>query len=395
MPRRRIAPGEHGKITTTHRAGTWYASTYVRLLTGKLREREASSDKSAEAARRELQRRIKEELAATTPTGIITDRTNLAQLFETWIDAKISEDGLKDQSVRQYRQAWRVHGNDHLGELRIRELQTSRADAHLKTVPAGQATTLRVVLSGMFSMAVRFDVIATNPIAEAKANTAEKKPTRALTAIELEEVRQAVKVYCAPDPERPGIKARAPMLPAYVELLAATGDRPGEVLAVRWCDVDLVSDPATVTVSGTLLDHGVVPGKALHRQDVRKGKGGPPPHTVLLPKFGVRVLTDLWEVTGSIDGPVLTARGGGYISPSNIATSLREALAPHPHLKWVTPKSFRKTVATVVRDELGIDAAQQQLSHAKRDTTEQHYAQRRTQGPDARAALEKFAGSPS
>lgn len=389
MPRQRLAPGEHGKITTARRDSGWVATTYLRLHTGQLREREASG-KSAEDARRALQRRIRTELEATAPTGILTERTTLSELFEAWIAAKVTEDGLKDQSVGQYRQAWRIHGANQLGALRIRELQTSRADAHLKSLPVGQATTLRVVLSGMFSMAVRFDVIATNPIREAKTATSEKKVVRSLTAMELEEVRQAVKAYCSPDPGRLGPKQRAPMLPAYIELLAATGDRPGEVLAITWPEVDLVSDPATVTVSGTLIDHSFISGKPLHRQDARKGDA--PPHTVMLPKFGVRVLMELWGVTGSVDGPVLTNREGGWVSASNIATSLREALAPHPHLKWVTPKSFRKTVATVVRDELGIDAAQQQLSHAKRDTTEKHYAQRRTTGPDARNALDKFAG---
>ncbi len=390
MPRRRIAPGEHGKITTVHRGGTWYASTYVRLLTGKLREREASSDKSGEAARRELQRRIKEELAATTPTGTITDRTTLSELFEAWIAMKVSEDGLKDQSVGQYRQAWRVHGNDELGSLRIRELQTSRADSHLKTLPPAQGVMLRVVLSGMFSMAVRFDVITVNPIRETRTATSEKKPTRALTAIELEQVRHAVRTYCHPDPDRFGPKTRAPMLPAYVELLAATGERAGEVLAIRWCDVDLLGDPATVTVSGTLIDHSKITGKALHRQEVRKG--GAPPHTVLLPKFAVRVLTELFGQTGSVDGPVLANKYGGWVSASNIASSLREALAPYPDLKWVSPHSFRRTVGTVVRDAMGIEAAQAQLSHSQLSTTEQHYAQKRTTGPDARAVLDEFAG---
>ena len=173
MPRQRIVPGEHGKITTTRRGGTWYATTYVRLLTGKLREREASSDKSAEDARRVLQRRIKTELESTSPTGALGPRTTLSELFESWITAKVTEDGLKDQSIGLYRQAWRLHGAGPLGELRIRELQTSRADSHLKTLPPGQATTLRVVLSGMFSLAVRFDVVPTNPIRETKTATSE------------------------------------------------------------------------------------------------------------------------------------------------------------------------------------------------------------------------------
>jgi hypothetical protein len=52
-------------------------------------------------------------------------------------------------------------------------------------------------------------------------------------------------------------------------------------------------------------------------------------------------------------------------------------------------------VATVVRDEAGAEMAQQQLSHAKLATTEAHYLQRQTRGPDVRAILDKYAGSDS
>ncbi|ODR16060.1 hypothetical protein BHQ19_32305 [Mycolicibacterium porcinum] len=45
--------------------------------------------------------------------------------------------------------------------------------------------------------------------------------------------------------------------------------------------------------------------------------------------------------------------------------------------------SFRRSVATVVRDGLGIEAGQAQLSHSQSRTTENHHT-RRTTGPDAR-----------
>lgn len=180
------------------------------------------------------------------------------------------------------------------------------------------------------------------------------------------------------------------MLPAFVELLASTGARPGEVLAIQWADVDLLADPATVTVNGTVVDAGRVAGKALHRQEERKGRA--PAHTVTLPKFGVQVLTELYGVTGP-DGTVLKNRDGGLVSLSNIRSSLREALVPHEHLRWVTPHSFRRTTGTVVRDGLGVEAAQHQLGHAQLATTEGHYVQRVTAGPDTRAVLEEWASN--
>lgn len=387
MPRQRLAPGEHGKITDTKRGEIFYATTYVRLHSGKLREREASSRKSAEDARRELKRRIAAELEAGEPTGIINQRTTLSELFAAWIDSKVIEDGLKPQTAQQYRDTWRVHCDDQLGALRTTELTTSRADAHLRNLGATAGKHSRIVLVGMYQLAARHDVIRSSPIRETKLAKAAKKPARGLTAMEFEQVRQAVKSWC--ERKGPGPR-RGVMLPAYVELLAATGVRSGEVLAIRWEEVDLLGDPATVTVNGTLIDHGVIPGKPLHRQDARKGDA--PPHTVTLPAFGVQVLTELYAITGP-DGPVLTNRDGGWISASNIASSLREALAPHEHLKWVTPHSFRRSVATVVRDGLGVEAAQRQLSHAQLATTEGHYLQRVTAGPDTRAVLDKWASN--
>ena len=142
-----------------------------------------------------------------------------------------------------------------------------------------------------------------------------------------------------------------------------TGDRrPPQrgVLALRWSDVDLLADPPTVKISGTLVDHQRIAGKPLHRQEARKGDA--PTHTVVLPRFGVEAFTALLGETGP-DGPVFANRGGGWSSLANMRRSLRAALPDE--LRWITPHSFRRTVATVVRDDHGPALAQQQLSHSK------------------------------
>ena len=72
-------------------------------------------------------------------------------------------------------------------------------------------------------------------------------------------------------------------------------------------------------------------------------------------------------------------RDGGWMSLANMRRALRAALPDD--LAWVTPHSFRRTVASVVRDAHGPASAQQQLSHAKLATTEAHYLQRQTSGP--------------
>ena len=101
-------------------------------------------------------------------------------------------------------------------------------------------------------------------------------------------------------------------------------------------------------------------------------RGTAPPHTVVLPRFGVDALASLVGESG-MDGPVFANRAGDWMSLANLRRALRAALPED--LAWVTPHSFRRTVATVVRDALGAELAQQQLSHAKLGTTEAHYLQ--------------------
>lgn len=382
-----MSPGEHGQITQWSRGGKHYASTYVRDPDGKRRRVERSSDKSTEDARRLLQRHLQQRRAPMSSGRIITARTTLAELFELWIEAKAAEDGISEQTVDQYRQVWRTHGHQQMGALRVTELSTSTASRHLLAMGAvTQAKRFRMILSGMFGLAVRYDVLAVNPIRETKTTRTARKPARAATPAEFARIRAAVMAYAKR--EGPGPRGGASrLLPAFVECLAATGVRPNEVLAIQWADIDLLADPPVVTITGTLIDHGRIAGKPLHRQDKRKH--GAPPHTVVLPKFGVEALTSLIADTGGLEGPVFANRDGGWVSLANMRRALRAALPDD--LAWVTPHSFRRTVATVVRDALGPAAAQQQLSHAKLATTEAHYLQRQTSGPDVRATLDRYA----
>lgn len=389
MPRERLQPGDHGRIAVATRGGRFVAWTRYRDSDGKLRLIERSSSKSSEDARRSLQKHLRERRAPVDGGQVVSDKTTLAELFELWIAAKVAEDGLSPQSAGQYRQVWRTHGSEKLGALRIKELSTSSANTYLMGLGAvTQAHRLRLILSGMFGMAVRFDVLAVNPIRETKTTKTTRKPTRAATTEEFAQVRAAVAEYSAR--VRPGPRnGVARLLVAFVECLAATGARPNEVLAIEWPDVDLLADPPVLTLTGTLIDHGRIEGVPLHRQDKRKH--GAPSHTVVLPRFGVEALAALVADSGGLSGPVFVNRGGGLVSLANMRRALRAALPAD--LAWVTPHSLRRTVATAVRDELGAEAAQQQLSHAKLSTTEAHYLQRQTRGPDVRDALQRFAGA--
>lgn len=394
MPRQRLQPGKWGKIKVCQTGPKKFtASTYVRDWDGVRREAERSGP-SREAAERNLKDHL-EQRTAPLADAIIDDKTTLAELFDAWI---LTKTGIAEQSVDLYRQVWELHGKKQIGQLRIREFPTSRAERLLSNLGAEKASTadtMRTVTKGMFALAVRYDVIATNPIREVSRTPSKRKPTRALTAAEFRRARAAVVEYN----QRPGVSGPAPgrLLLAFIDTLMSTGARPNEILALRWHEVDLLGSPPTAEITGKLVDHGRIKGKPVHRQDFRKGDA--PAHTVVLPKLAVQALTSLVgdsDLAGMVaendpDAPVFANRDGGWMSLANLRRSLRAALPED--LRWIQFKSFRPTVATVVRDGLSPGDAQAQLSHAKLSTTEAHYFERHTHGPDVRAVLDDFTSN--
>jgi hypothetical protein len=50
-----------------------------------------------------------------------------------------------------------------------------------------------MILSGMYGLAVRYDVLTVNPIREARTVKTERKPARAATSSEFERARAAVR----------------------------------------------------------------------------------------------------------------------------------------------------------------------------------------------------------
>ncbi len=71
-------------------------------------------------------------------------------------------------------------------------------------------------------------------------------------------------------------------------------------------------------------------------------------------------------------GLVFTTRHGTIYDPHNFRRSWRRARGNE--FAWVTPKTFRKTVATLIANEHGASHAARQLGHADDGTiAHRHY----------------------
>ena len=59
-------------------------------------------------------------------------------------------------------------------------------------------------------------------------------------------------------------------------------------------------------------------------------------------------------------------------------------------LEWVTPHTFRKTVATLIDKEADTDHAAAQLGHGSKEITKKHYIVKPAIAPDSSNILEQL-----
>lgn len=385
MPRPPLPVGSWGKISRTEMAPKrWRARCRFRDFTGMTKAVEAWGRTGAEA-QRHLEAELRDRVEAVSRD--LTGSVRLSVLGRLWLE-ECRQSKLTPQTVDRYQATVEKIIDPGLGGLQVREATVSAVDRFLKALakktPA-QAKQARVVLNGMLGMATRHDAIRSNPVRDTRLPRGNRKPVRALTVEDVAALRQGVQLWQA-DPHQMGPK-RAPDLLDVVDLLLATGARIGEVLALRWSDVDLSAEPPTVTISGTVVR---VAGQGLSRQATPKTAAGY--RTVTLPRFAVETLLRRqvhgWPNAYDVVFPSTT---GTLRDPHNLRRQWREARHA-AGFDWVVPHSFRKTVATMIDRETGTKDAAAVLGHSGVGVTEQHYVERAAVAPDMSLLLEALGG---
>jgi len=318
----------------------------------------------------------------SAPSGeSITGSSRLTELAVVWL-AELERSSLASNSRRRYRELVEHHILPGVGGLMIREATVAPLDRFLRSVAdntgAATAKGTRTVLSQMLGLAARYDAIPQNPIRDTSPVSSQRKEIRALSEREV----RALRAKLAADK-----KAVVAGLPDLADFMLGTGVRIGEALALRWADLDLGSAVATVTITGTVVR---VQSQGLTIQDHPKSAAGR--RRLMLPPFVVAMLlrrqvdqsvANTWDL-------VFPSAAGTLREPQNLHRQWRNA-RERAGFGWVTPHTFRKSVATAIA--LGdLRGAADQLGHSGTAVTERHYVQRTGAGPDARALLDEAFG---
>lgn len=344
----------------------------------------------------------------TAPSGDdITADTRLSIVAEVWFAENTqTREGWAGNTSRRYREVLNDYVLPALGNLSVREASVTRLDRFLKTITetVGGATAklCRSVLSGVMGLAVRHGAAATNPVREVAGITVVHKEVRALTLDEVATLRAATKAWqegrpitptAGPAKPRRGRKPAGDMLD-IVDLLLATGARIGEVVALDWPAVDLDPGSEAVTIGATAVWEDQPEGpRRLVRQTHPKTSSSR--RRLELPQFAADTLLRrrVMAPDGNPGGLVFPSTTGTLRDPGNVRTTWRK-IREEAGFGWVTPHTFRRTVATLLDAEADLRSASEQLGHAGTDITQRLYVQKTHQGPAVRAVLDTIVNGP-
>ncbi len=369
----------------------WIAKARVRDLDGVTRLAERGG-KSGAAAERNLVMHLTER---TVP--VMDDLKPGSRLTLLWemFEAHLINEGRASATLTRYRYAsgYILKG---LGNVRIQEATTQRLDGFIQAlkINTGEsvAKSARVVLSGMFGLAVRYGATDRNPIRDVGTIKMESKAARALSLEELngilDAVRHSPKVLNPENKITPNQTVSeyctAADLTDVITMFAATGCRISEVLGIRWADIDL--EAKTVSITGKV---NRIPAGGMVREDVTKTKAGK--RVLPLPDFAIAMLMRRQvEAFGNIHDVVFPSTSGNLRDQSAVSKqwrTVREALG----MDWVTSHTFRKTLATLL-DAQGLSAriGADQLGHAQISMTQDVYMGRGVVHTEVAEALDRM-----
>ena len=171
--------------------------------------------------------------------GITAPDMTVAQMVDRWFQIAAT-DKVRPKTLSRYRELARLHIMPRLGTQRAAE--TTKADIatwqssllagdgtrHLSASTVRQA---RSVLHSSFKWAVNLDLLAVNPVERVAPPALKQKPT---TPPSPKKVRDVIEASRGTELYRP------------VVIIAYTGLRRGEALALRWCDIDLTKREARI-----------------------------------------------------------------------------------------------------------------------------------------------------
>jgi integrase len=244
----------------------------------------------------------------------LTSNATVADLVDHWLHQLRADGRLERTTINEYERILRALVLPRLGGLRLGELTTERFNKVLSDLGAyslNRQRKAKVVTGAMLDTAVALGALEHNPVRGSLSISRPRPIAQALTPGEVDEVRAALQASLTKD--RPGPKSSGDMAD-IIELMIATGARIGEVLALRWRDIDLRT--RTLEINATIKTES---GLGTYRKSLS--------HTrlVALPEPAVLVLDGRRSrVSDSENDAVFRTRNGTWQQVNNVERRWRQ-----------------------------------------------------------------------
>lgn len=349
-----MAKRSNGEGSVRKRAnGTWEARlVYVDETSGEVKRRSFYGRTSTEARRRMQEARSR--LGAGAP---VTDAKITVEAWcRQWLSSTVAASSRRSSTRELYERLSRVHIEPPpFGRLTLDRVRPSDIDAlilHLRGKGLAESTVQRIFVVVRLALdgAVRDGVIARNPARAVKQPSVERAEAHHLEpaqVLALLEQATGTRYY------------------ALLRLIATTGLRKGEALALTWDAIDL--DGGVLHVRGTLARSGAqlivtAPKTALSRRTLPLA----PTEVELLRRHHSAQVAERERASGAWveHGFVFTTETGAPMDPRNVLRALTIA-ASKAGLPGVNVHTLRHSAATAwIEAGVNIKAVSTLLGHA-------------------------------
>jgi integrase len=283
------------------------------------------------ASKQEVQVKLR-ELQSNASVGSLSDagRLTVGDYLQRWLE-NTAKSKTRATTYARYEQLVRLHIKPILGGLQLSKLSTIHVESLYAEMErnGGTAWTRKMagmVLTNALRHAVRLKLIPFNPAADVIKARPEEKEMLFLTDAQA-------RLFLA--------AARAHRLHTLFVLAIGSGMRQGELLGLRWSDIDF--EKSTVSVSRSLAQ---VNGQFTLKEPKSKQSR----RTITLPRFVMEALTEhraAMLAEGNIAAAVFCTRTGQYFGKSNL---IRQVF--RPILRRANDKVIEETTKTAVESAL-------------------------------------------
>lgn len=306
-----------------------------------------------------------DEMKRKAAMGLPVGRYTVSEALDDFMHHGQAARGWAPRTVRAYSSAIEVHlrpalGKRQLGDLGVRDVSQMIETLLARSVSGRHVAHIRGVLRAAIAHAMRQELIHRNVAALAASPPVRRPEMRALSDLETRAL------FAALERER---------LRPLVITAATLGLRLGELVALRWSDLDLDSASLTVRRTGTRIRGVYIEGQPKSSRS-RRSVSLPPAIVLMLKRHRAAMAVERLRLGEAWldEDRLFPGEGGGPIGETTVRKSLDRALqkAGLPHVRV---HDLRHTAATALLAAGGsLRDAQEMLGHSSYALTADLYA---------------------